>query len=98
MRFLTPVQYRHMFELAELEIVDECPKGAPGKPITDHDWYIPEPVPSPLKLNRKTELVLKGQLKRQSYQAGQVWIQGLVFLSATTNIGVRGPATRYRLR
>ena len=40
LRFLTPVQYRHMFELAELEIVDECPKGAPGKPITDHDWYI----------------------------------------------------------
>jgi len=64
---------------------------------TDHDWYIPEPISSPLKLNRKTAQVLKSQLKRQSYQAGQVWVQGLVFLSATTNVGVRGPASRDRL-
>ena len=40
LRFLTPVQYRHLFELAELTLVDEFPSGYPGKPITEHDWYI----------------------------------------------------------
>ncbi|MCG8417454.1 MAG: protein kinase [Proteobacteria bacterium] len=64
---------------------------------TDHTWYIPEPVPSPIKRNRKTAQVLKEQLKRRSYQAGQVWVQGLVFLSATTNVGVKGPASRDRI-
>jgi hypothetical protein len=39
---------------------------------TDHDWYIPYPVPSPLKLNRLTAQALKSQLKRESYQAGQL--------------------------
>jgi serine/threonine protein kinase len=64
---------------------------------TDHDWYIPYPVPSPLKKNRICAQVLKSQLKRESYQAGQVWVQGLVFLSATTDCGVRGPASNDRL-
>lgn len=40
LRFLTPVHYRHLFELAEFAIVDEFPHGNPGKPITEHDWYI----------------------------------------------------------
>lgn len=64
---------------------------------TDHDWYVPYPVPSPLKLNRVTAQALKTQLKRESYQAGQLWVEGLVFLSATTDVGVRGPAGRDRI-
>src|SRR5688572_3384845 len=64
---------------------------------TDHDWYIPFPVPSPLKLNRLTAQALKSQLKRESYQGGQLWIEGLVFLSATTDIGVKGVASRDRI-
>lgn len=64
---------------------------------TDHDWYIPYPVPSPLKKNRICAQVLKAQLKRESYQAGQVWVEGLVFLSATTDCGVQGPASNDRL-
>src|SRR5436190_8425811 len=61
---------------------------------TDHDWYVPHRVPSPLKLNRRTAQVLNTQLKAESYQAGQVWTQGLVFLSAALGIGVQGPASR----
>lgn len=64
---------------------------------TDHDWYIPYPVPSPIKRNRVTAQALRTQLKRESFQAGQVWVQGLVFLSATTNVGVKGPASRDRI-
>lgn len=64
---------------------------------TDHDWYIPYPLPSPLKKNRLCAQVLKAQLKRESYQAGQVWVEGLVFLSATTDCGVQGPASNDRL-
>lgn len=64
---------------------------------TDHDWYIPYPVPSPLKLNRLTAQALKSQLKRESYQGGQLWVEGLVFLSATTDVCVKGPASRDRI-
>ena len=64
---------------------------------TDNDWYIPHPIPSPLKLNRITAQVLKGLLKRESYQAGQVWVEGLAFLSATTDCGVRGSASKDRI-
>jgi serine/threonine protein kinase len=64
---------------------------------TDHDWYIPHPIASPLKLNRLTAQILKSQLRRTSYQAGQLWVEGLVFLSATTDVGVRGPASRDRV-
>ena len=64
---------------------------------TDHDWYIPYPVPSPLKKNHICVQVLRSQLKRESYQAGQVCVQGLVFLSATTDCAVRGPASSDRL-
>lgn len=64
---------------------------------TDHDWYVPHPVPSPLKLNRITAQALKSQLRRDSYQAGQLWVEGFVFLSATTDIGVKGAASRDRI-
>jgi serine/threonine protein kinase len=64
---------------------------------TDHDWYIPHPIQSPLKKNRVTAQVLKSQLRNEGYEAGQPWVQGFVFLSATTNCGVRGPASGDRL-
>ncbi|MEO7889575.1 MAG: protein kinase [Vicinamibacterales bacterium] len=64
---------------------------------TDNDWWLPEKIRSPLKLNRITAQVLKTHLKNASYQAGQVWTEGLVFLSATTDVGVRGPASTDRV-
>jgi serine/threonine protein kinase len=64
---------------------------------TDNDWWLPEKIRSPLKLNRITAQVLKGRLRNASYQAGQVWTEGLVFLSATTDVGVRGPASNDRV-
>jgi len=64
---------------------------------TDNDWWLPEKIRSPLKLNRVTAQVLKTHLKNASYQAGQVWTEGLVFLSATTDVGVRGPASSDRV-
>lgn len=64
---------------------------------TDNDWWLPEKIRSPLKLNRITSQVLKSHLKNANYQAGQVWTEGLVFLSATTDVGVRGPASSDRV-
>ena len=64
---------------------------------TDHDWYIPHPIKSPLKLNRKTAQVLNDRLRRSSYRAGQVWVQGLVFLSSTNDLKVRGDESRDRV-
>ena len=64
---------------------------------TDSDWWLPEKIRSPLKLNRLTAQVLKTHLRAASYQAGQVWTEGLVFLSATTDAGVRGPASNDRV-
>lgn len=40
LHFLTPAQYRHLFELSGLSIRDEFPKGRPGVRITAGDWYI----------------------------------------------------------
>jgi serine/threonine protein kinase len=64
---------------------------------TDNDWWLPEKIRSPLKLNRITAQALKSHLRNASYQAGQVWTEGLVFLSATTDVGVRGPASNDRV-
>jgi serine/threonine protein kinase len=64
---------------------------------TDNDWWLPNKIRSPLKLNRLTSQVLKTHLRNASYQAGQVWTEGLVFLSATTDVGVRGPARNDRV-
>src|SRR3954463_14370671 len=64
---------------------------------TDYDWYVPGPVKSPIGLNRKTAQVLNGMLKRASYEAGQIWIQGLVFLSAASACNVQGAASRDRI-
>lgn len=64
---------------------------------TDNDWWLPEKIRSPLKLNRITSQALKNRLRSSNYQAGQVWTEGLVFLSATTDVGVRGPASNDRV-
>ncbi len=64
---------------------------------TDSDWWTPSKIRSPLKLNRLTAQVLKSHLRDQSFQAGQVWTEGFVFLSATTDVGVRGPASADRV-
>jgi len=40
LHFLTPVQYRHLFALAGLDLVDEFPKGRPGSPVGENDWYM----------------------------------------------------------
>lgn len=64
---------------------------------TDYDWYIPAPIKSPIGLNRKTAQVLNGMMKRASYEAGQIWVQGLVFLSAASGCHVQGPASRDRI-
>jgi serine/threonine protein kinase len=64
---------------------------------TDNDWWLPEKIRSPLKLNRITAQALKSHLRNASYHAGQVWTEGLVFLSATTDVGVRGPASNDRV-
>ncbi len=53
---------------------------------------------SPLKLNRVTAQVLKTHLRHARIEAGQVWTEGLVFLSATTDVGVRGPASTDRVQ
>ena len=64
---------------------------------TDYDWYLPEPVKSPIEKNRKTAQILNSLLKRASHEAGQLWTQGLVFLSATSHCNVRGPASKDRI-
>ena len=40
LRFLTPVQYRHLFEMGGLSIVDEFVHGRPETPVTENNWYI----------------------------------------------------------
>ena len=64
---------------------------------TDYDWYLPEPIKSPIEKNRKTAQILHGLMKRASYEAGQLWTQGLVFLSASSHCNVRGPASKDRI-
>lgn len=40
LHFLTPTQYRHIFELAGFAVLDEFCKDEPGTRISEHDWYI----------------------------------------------------------
>ncbi len=64
---------------------------------TDHDWLIPEPRPSPLRLNRLTAQVLKSEVRRRSAAAGRVWVEGFVFLSHTTDVALNGTASQARV-
>lgn len=63
----------------------------------DFDWYVPEPMRSPLRLNYKTAQVLSSALSRKSAYARKVWVEGLVFLSHARKILVSGPASKARL-
>ena len=73
-------------------------KGHRGQVVgNDHDWYVPSPIRSPIKLNRKTAQILKSELRRESYDAGRVWVEGFVFLSETENVQVEGPASDDRI-
>lgn len=57
---------------------------------TDLDWFVPQPIKSPVGLNRKTSQVLKSALRRQGADAGAPYVLGLVFLSHASRIEVRG--------
>ncbi len=59
----------------------------------DNDWYIPQPIRSPLKLNRKTAQVLASLLKQRSVDAARPFVEGLVFLSHASDSRVVGPAS-----
>lgn len=63
----------------------------------DHDWSIPELIRSPLKLNRKTAQILAERLRRTTFDAGNVWVEGFVFLSDTTDVRMTGDASRHRV-
>ena len=59
----------------------------------ENDWYLDDgPIRSPLRLNRLTAQKLKDALRRDNYNAGQVWVEGLVFLSHATNFSPLGTA------
>jgi len=40
LHFLTPVQYRHLFELAGFAVLEEFPTRSRGERVSEHDWYI----------------------------------------------------------
>jgi len=63
----------------------------------DHDWRIPQPIRSPLKLNRKTAQILASCLKYRSHDAARPFVEGLVFLSHASQCAVVGPASRGRV-
>lgn len=63
----------------------------------DFDWYVPEPMRSPLRLNYKTAQVLSSALKLKTAYAGRVWVEGFVFLSHARKILVTGHASAARL-
>ncbi|MRG98414.1 protein kinase domain-containing protein [Polyangium spumosum] len=63
----------------------------------DNDWYVPEPIRSPLRLNRKTAQVLQSCLRRASEDAGRVWVEGLVFLYQARSVQIIGPASESRV-
>lgn len=59
----------------------------------DHDWYVPEAIRSPLKLNRKTAQILGSAIKRRSAAAGRAWVDHLVFLTHTNDVEIDGPTS-----
>jgi hypothetical protein len=59
----------------------------------DNDWYIPHPIRSPLKLNRRTAQVLAGLVKQHSVEAARPYVEGFVFLSHAASARVVGPAS-----
>lgn len=60
----------------------------------DHDWFAPEFMRSPIKLNEKKAKILASELKRKDYQAGQAWVDHLVFLSHTNDVHLDGMVSK----
>jgi serine/threonine protein kinase len=63
----------------------------------DNDWYVPAPIRSPLKLNRRTAQVLGTLLKSRSVEAARPFVEGFVFLSHANSARVVGPASQDRV-
>ncbi len=63
----------------------------------DNDWYVPQPIRSPLKLNRKTAQILSSLLKSRSVDAARPYVEGFVFLSHAEGARVVGPASADRV-
>jgi serine/threonine protein kinase len=64
---------------------------------TDHDWFIPSTIRSPLKLTRKIAQILASNLKRTHFEAGSTWVAAFVFLSAVNGHNVSGQASKDRV-
>lgn len=87
----------------ELDAVVEAPhaiyvveiKGHRGDIVgSDHDWWVPDPIRSPVPLNRKTAQILADTLRRSSYETGKVYVEGLVFLSQARSFKATGPVSQ----
>ncbi len=63
----------------------------------DHDWFVPQPIKSPVGLNRKVAQILKSALRREGAEAGAPYVLGLVFLTHAQRIEVRGPMSEGRV-
>lgn len=64
---------------------------------TDHDWYTPAPMRSPLRNNRLTAQMLKSALERENAALRGVWVEGYVFLSHTEDVAISGIASENRV-
>ncbi|MCB0215416.1 MAG: protein kinase, partial [Chloroflexi bacterium] len=64
---------------------------------TDHDWFVPQPIRSPLRTNRLTAQMLKSALKRESAAGGRAWVESYVFLSHTDDVRLTGLGSRSRV-
>ena len=64
---------------------------------TDHDWYAPQPMRSPLRNNRLTAQMLKSALLRENAALQGLWVEGYVFLSHTEDVAVSGIASEHRV-
>jgi serine/threonine protein kinase len=87
----------------ELDAVVEAPhaiyvveiKGFRGDILgSDHDWWVPDPIRSPVPLNRKTAQILVDALRRSSFDAGRVYVEGLVFLCQARSFRPTGPVSK----
>jgi len=61
---------------------------------SDHDWWVPDPIRSPVPLNRKTAQILVDALRRSSFEAGKVYVEGLVFLAQARSFRASGPVSQ----
>lgn len=64
---------------------------------TDHDWFTPHPMRSPLRVNRLTAQIVASELQRETSYARGVWVAGYVFLSETMEVELAGEASRSRV-